>query len=342
MKILLLMIWPGIISVVNAQQVNAQSLSNETVLCTDRLKCKGLEKYSNWTKVHIIMNNITSLPMNYFCVLNKLEMLNLSHNSIQTINEASFECLKYLKILDLSNNKISLFPYNIKLPFPALQVLHLHNNRLTSLDIREALKDLKSSLNLTISGNPWNCTCSMKKMLNWFNNSTVKLEDKLMTRCASPKNTTIEDIFAKMNCGDTSSTKVIVSTTALDKTKNTTDFQPESFNRTTSMPRKGNSWTFLVGVIVVGIVTSLVILFAVKFPRWYDYLLSYNHHRLKEETPHMFEEEFNVDIDLSNDGKIWEEEETVIVFEQKLSFVPEDDGFFEDKYIDERDLRAEI
>ncbi|OCU00987.1 leucine-rich repeat-containing protein 19 [Xenopus laevis] len=311
MKILLLMIWSGIITVVNAQQSTAEPISNGTAFCTDTLKCTDLEKYSNCTILRIIMNNITSLPINYFCVLKKLEILNLSHNSIQTINESSFECLQYQKILDLSNK---------------------------SLDIKETLKDLQNSLNLTISGNPLNCTCSLE---NGLNNITVKLEDKHVTYCASPKNTTIVDIFKRLNCSDTGSTKVIVSTTALDKTKNTTVFQPESFNGTTSAPRKGNSWTFLVGVIVVGIVTSLVILFAVKFPRWYDYLLSYNHHRLKEETPDLFEEEFNVDIDLSNNGQIMEEEETVIVFEQMHSFVPEEDGFIEDKYIDERDLRVE-
>ncbi|KAE8632841.1 hypothetical protein XENTR_v10001691 [Xenopus tropicalis] len=231
MKIILLMIWSGI-SLVYLQQVNAQPLDNETVTCTDTVECASLENYSNLTKLQIRMSNITSLPANYFCVLNKVELLNLSHNSIQTINQSSFECLKQLKILDLSNNKLSCFPSNIKLPFKTLEALYLHNNNLTSLDITEALKGFKSPLKLTISENPWNCTCSLKKVLNWPENSTVKLED---TICASPKKT-IKDIFATL-CEDTSSTKVIVSTT----TKNTTAFQPESFNGTTSEPRKGKS-----------------------------------------------------------------------------------------------------
>lgn len=106
-------------------------------------------------------------------------------------------------------------------------------------------------------------------------------------------------------------------------------------------PSTGNSWRFLVGVVVVGIVTSLLILAAIKFPKWYDFLISYNHHRLKEEEPYMFEEEFNVDFSMSTNNKIQEEEETVVVFEQTHSFVPEDDGFIEDKYIDEKDMRAE-
>lgn len=97
-----------------------------------------------------------------------------------------------------------------------------------------------------------------------------------------------------------------------------------------------------MGVVVVGIVTILLIIAAIKFPRWYDFLLSYNHHRLKEEEPYMFEEEFNVDFDMSTNDKRRDEDETVVVFEQTHSFVPEDDGFIEDKYIDEKDMRLEL
>lgn len=96
----------------------------------------------------------------------------------------------------------------------------------------------------------------------------------------------------------------------------------------------GKSWTFLMGVLAVSLSTTTLIIAAIKFPTWYHYLKSYNHRRLQEkEESEMFEETFTPQLCIPT--QVSEpNEESIVVFEQFHPYVPEDDGFIEDKYID--------
>lgn len=80
--------------------------------------------------------------------------------------------------------------------------------------------------------------------------------------------------------------------------------------------------------------TSLLIVTAIKFPAWYRYLITYNHSRLEEEEPEMFEETFTPEMCSFPDSPVPNEDDSTIVFEQFHTFVPEEDGYIEDKYID--------
>lgn len=303
---------------------------------------ESLLRYTNLTELNLCQNNIAGLMDNYFKGLSKLEVLVLRNNHITSIGGMSLVGLENLKILDLSFNLITQLPANLQMPTSHLQALYLQNNSLTNLDITEALRGMKTPLNITLSGNPWNCTCSLISLSLWLNNNTVALENENITVCGTPDNMvnyTIKAIYNApadpLNCdgrSDVSSTTASVVTS--DKS---TSLVTAFLNGTNTAPTKGNSWTFLVGVIVVGIVTSLLIYVAVKFPRWYNFILSYNHHRLKEEDPYMFEEEFNADFNMDTNGRN-QDDDAVVVFEQTHSFVPEEDGFIEDKYVDERDI----
>ncbi|KAG9486690.1 hypothetical protein GDO78_006853 [Eleutherodactylus coqui] len=303
---------------------------------------ESLRSYPNLTELNLCQNKIKELMNNSFSGLSKLEVLLLSKNSITSIGEMALVGLESLKILDLSFNLISRLPENIQMPSLHLQAFYLQNNSLTNLDVKESLKDLKSSLTITLSGNPWDCNCSLISLSVWLNTSMVLLEDENITLCATPKNMTNYTVKAinkapsdLLSCGGSSDVSTTTSVISFD---NVTSLVTTAQNETNATSNKGNSWTFLVGVIVIGIVTSLLILIAVKFPKWYNFILSYNHHRLKEEDPYMFEEEFNVDFNMGNNDKI-QDDDNVVVFEQTHSFVPEEDGFIEDKYIDERDIK---
>ncbi|XP_063776307.1 leucine-rich repeat-containing protein 19 [Pseudophryne corroboree] len=367
MKILLVMMWCGGIY---AQLQCDHSLENVLIKCNltaiptnistdithlnltensislDEVNRKALLGYPNLTELILAKNNITMLPNQYFVGLSNIEILILKNNDIASVGEKAFDGLENLQLLDLSYNQIAQLPADILLPFKHLQVLNLQNNKLTNMDITDSLKDLRTVLNITLSGNPWNCDCSLMNLSVWLNDNKVILENETNTLCAEPLNMTtftIKEIKTVLNCNGSSDvpspTPPVPNTTDPISTPLSTVINGMN---TTSPTKAGNSWTFLVGVVVVGIVTSLLILAAIKFPKWYSYLLSYNHHRLKEEEPYTYEEEFNVDFDMSTNEKNPDEDENVIVFEQTHSFVPEEDGFIEDKYIDERDIRAEI
>ncbi|XP_069487025.1 leucine-rich repeat-containing protein 19 [Ambystoma mexicanum] len=105
----------------------------------------------------------------------------------------------------------------------------------------------------------------------------------------------------------------------------------------------GKSWNFLAGVVGVVLTTSFLIIMAVKFPKWYNYLVSYNHHRLQEYQPDMFDQEFNADMSAvpQTTPSMVDEDDCMVVFEQKSTFVIDDDGFIEDKYIDAQELTEE-
>ncbi|XP_068090751.1 leucine-rich repeat-containing protein 19 [Hyperolius riggenbachi] len=311
---------------------------------------KALKRFSNLTELDLSHSNISSLDNGIFPKLFKLEVLLVKNNSITFVEAKSFDGLESLRFLDLSFNQITQLPSTIQLP-KQLQSLNLQNNHLMNLELKEALKDLITPLNITLSENPWNCTCSLMNLLEELNTSKLILNNEDITTCATPKgmeNSTIKSVWDKLKCPgsteDPSTTKAVSYTgnpttaslyTTIDGTDNTT------INGTSDASMTGNSWRFLVGVLIVGLVTSFLIFAAIKFPKWYNFLISYNHHRLKEEEPYMFEEEFNVDFTMDRNDKIQEEDEMVVVFEQTHSFVPEDDGFIEDKYIDEKDMRAE-
>ncbi|XP_069621469.1 leucine-rich repeat-containing protein 19 [Ranitomeya imitator] len=301
---------------------------------------KSLASYVNLTKLDLRQNAITTLRNHYFTALATLEVLILKNNQITSVDETALAGLNNLKILDLSFNLITQLPANIQIPSVNLQTFNLQNNSLSNLVIKEALRDLKRPLNLTLSGNPWNCTCSLISLALWLDTNMVVLENEDSTLCAAPDNMINHKVGAVskaqgtlLNCSGSSN--VSSSTAPILSADNSSSLVTTPVNGTNTTSTNGNSWRFLVGVIIVGLVTSLLILLAVKFPRWYDFIVSYHHHRLKEEDPYMFEEEFNVDMGINDRSH---DDENVVVFEQMHSFVPEDDGFIEDKYIDERDI----
>lgn len=100
------------------------------------------------------------------------------------------------------------------------------------------------------------------------------------------------------------------------------------------LPLLGKSWTFLAGVLGFVLSATLLIFTAIKCPTWYRYLISYSHRRLEENDSEMFEQEFSADMNSSPTVSGTNNEDPIVIFEKIHAFVPGEDGFIEDKYID--------
>lgn len=87
--------------------------------------------------------------------------------------------------------------------------------------------------------------------------------------------------------------------------------------------------------------TSLLISIAIKCPVWYNFLLSYKHHRLEEHEAETYEDSFTRNPSPPPQIPDTSSEETIVIFEQLRQFVVDDDGFIEDKYIDTHELHEE-
>lgn len=87
--------------------------------------------------------------------------------------------------------------------------------------------------------------------------------------------------------------------------------------------------------------TSFLIFIAIKCPIWYNFLLSYNHHRLEEHEAETYEDDFIENPSSLSQIPDQSSVDITVTFEQLNSFAVDDDGFIEDKYIDTQELCEE-
>lgn len=74
---------------------------------------------------------------------------------------------------------------------------------------------------------------------------------------------------------------------------------------------------------------------------WYNILLSYNHHRLEEHEVEPYENGLPRNPSSLSQITDTNSEDTTVIFEQLHSFVVDDDGFIEDRYIDVNEVHEE-
>ncbi|XP_061487321.1 leucine-rich repeat-containing protein 19 isoform X2 [Rhineura floridana] len=295
-----------------------------------------LHKYINITELYLNNNAIAVLRNYSFSNLSRLAILDIKNNYINTVEQAAFAGLNKLMTLYLQNNKIVQLDSNVFALLKSLQVLNLKNNFLEYFNVNVSVNLIR----ITLIGNPWNCSCSLLRLQTWLNNVNVTLENGNNTMCTSPnslKNHPIKTaIISNCEKGEMTEANTILLS-AINHNNDSLISLHNATNRILShsdVQPPGKSWTFLMGVLVIVISTALLIGMAIKFPAWYRYLISYNHRRLEEEEPEMFEETFTPHMCTFPQTTGTSEEESVVVFEQFHTFVPEEDGFIEDKYID--------
>ncbi|XP_072130836.1 leucine-rich repeat-containing protein 52 [Mobula birostris] len=116
----------------------------------------------------------------------KLVYLDFSYNALKQIGSTTLESLTNLIVLKVNNNKISevqrgAFETNI-----GLRVLDLRNNNLSFFNV-SLIRGLQGLKSVYLSGNPWDCQCTIKLLSQWLKESKVTFPDHKDTVCRSPK-----------------------------------------------------------------------------------------------------------------------------------------------------------
>ncbi|XP_068279950.1 leucine-rich repeat-containing protein 19 [Nyctibius grandis] len=323
------------------QNVTKLSLKNNKITLKDNDK-EILQRFINLTELYLNENMITVLYNNSFCNLTKLIILDISSNDITTVHKAAFAGLNQLSVLNLSYNMITQLDSDVFTSLKTLTVLNIQYNFLKYFHIKSSFKLTK----ITLAGNPWTCSCDLLDLQIWLIASNVTMEKENNTTCTFPN--TKEKFSIKMAVIQPADCKIekaslenTVTSTSAVKLKSSVLLTALTPNTTTGnngtnaeLPLLGKSWTFLAGVLGFVLSTTLLIFTAIKCPTWYRYLISYSHRRLEENDSEMFEQEFSADMSCSPTVSGTNNEDSIVIFEKIHAFVPEEDGFIEDKYID--------
>ncbi|XP_065717689.1 leucine-rich repeat-containing protein 19 isoform X1 [Patagioenas fasciata] len=323
------------------QNVTNLSLKNNKITLKNSDK-DILRSFINLTDLYLNENMITVLYNNSFCNLTKLRILDISNNQISTVHKAAFAGLNQLLVLNLSYNRITQLDSGVFTSLNSLTVLNLHYNLLKSFDIKSSSKLIK----IVLAGNPWTCSCDLLDLQIRLTASGVTIENENNTTCTFPNTEerfsiqTAAILLADCKTQKASLENTITSTSAIKLRRSAllTTLMPKNITGNNGthaeLPRLGKSWTFLAGVLGFVLSTTLLIFTAIKCPTWYQHLISYRHRRLEERDSEMFEQEFSADMSSSPTISGTDNEDATVIFEKIHAFVPGEDGFIEDKYID--------
>ncbi|NWW74193.1 LRC19 protein, partial [Climacteris rufus] len=316
------------------QNMTKLSLKDNKITLKDH--DKGiLGSFINLTELYLNENNITVLYNHSFYNLKKLITLDISNNCISTVHKAAFAGLHQLSVLNLSYNMIAQLDSDAFTSLERLTVLNLEYNFLKYFHIKSSFKLIK----IVLAGNPWICSCDLLDLQMWLTASHVTLENGSNTTCTFPNMEKISIKMAVIQPADCKIEKTPLENTVTSipavNARSIALITALTPNNTTGnngtcaeLPLLGKSWTFLAGVLVFVLSTTLLIFTAIKCPAWYHYLISYHHRRLEGNDSEMFEQEFSADTSSSPS------EEPVVIFEKIHACGDEEDVFIEDKYID--------
>uniref|UniRef100_A0A663N6E9 Leucine rich repeat containing 19 n=1 Tax=Athene cunicularia TaxID=194338 RepID=A0A663N6E9_ATHCN len=292
------------------QNITKLSLKNNKIILKDSDK-EILQSFINLTELYLNENMITVLYNDSFCNLTKLVILDISNNHISRVHKAAFAGLNQLSVLNLAYNKITQLDSDVFTSLKNLTVLNLQYNFLKSLNIKSSFKLIR----IALAGNPWTCSCDLLDLQIWLTASNV-------TMAIQPDDCKIEKASSEHTI--TSTSVIMLKSSAL-----LTALTPNN-----KLPLLGKSWTFLAGVLGFVLTTTLLIFTAIKCPTWYHYFISYSHRRLEENDSEMSEQELSADTSSLPTVSCTNSEDPIVIFEKIHTFVPAEDGFIEDKYID--------
>ncbi|XP_078075304.1 leucine-rich repeat-containing protein 52 [Mustelus asterias] len=132
-------------------------------------------------------NQISEISKLHFLSVGKLVYLDLSHNRLRSIGESTFASLTNLIILRLNDNKqLKQIEDGAFATNQGLREINLSNNGLFYLNTT-SLKRLQGLKRVYVSGNPWECQCTIAQLSEWIFESNETFPDEANAFCTLPK-----------------------------------------------------------------------------------------------------------------------------------------------------------
>ncbi|XP_056142896.1 trophoblast glycoprotein-like [Lampris incognitus] len=146
------------------QELNlSQSLYNSTSL-TDLATALRWGGLGGLLRLDLSGNHLVLLPPGMFSQLHNLQHLLLTSNYLAAVYNGTFSGLKHLEVLDLTHNAFRTF----------------------GADALGELGRLGHG-HILLGHNPYMCSCEIRDLVAWLNNSWAQVTDVEAARCASPR-----------------------------------------------------------------------------------------------------------------------------------------------------------
>ncbi|XP_030064212.1 chondroadherin [Microcaecilia unicolor] len=140
----------------------------------------SLDEVENLAIFHLDNNQLSSYPVTAMSKLRVVEDLKLSHNPVKFIPDYAFQSFgRYMESLYLNNMDLERFSDKAFTGVTTLKALHIGHNRLSQLPGNFPYSKLE---NLTLSSNPWHCSCSLAPLRKWLDSSNARTD----ATCTTP------------------------------------------------------------------------------------------------------------------------------------------------------------
>lgn len=145
---------------------------------------------SQLTKLYIQHNSLADFKWNELKHLPRLQILDLSHNSLSFLINLNSNMSQTLTFLDLSNNQIVHLDEGLINGLKSLRGLRLSYNKLTIINESTFVSGPENPLQtLFLDGNPFQCTCDSLDFFLWIGKSDIKIPRLTYeVKCDSPAN----------------------------------------------------------------------------------------------------------------------------------------------------------
>ncbi|XP_069050297.1 type III endosome membrane protein TEMP [Lepisosteus oculatus] len=243
-----------------------------------------------------------------------LVFLNLTGNYLPLLERKTFNSLQNLQVLDLSSCHIKQIKAGAFQGFPKLKSLLLRNNKLWG-SLTTAIQDLTVLSFLDLHGN--RLDKPQPSSLEWLKGvGNVIWPSGSDDMILKPENNSEENEIHHTTWRS-GQRKLLEAT--VDKYNTTANFN----NTSKDDGKSGNSWQYLIAVLVTAISLSVFIALVVKCKLCHDYLASYRHTLLSETDTASRCDTESLEAGLAGRGP-----------QSSASCeLEDDDGFIEDNYI---------